>query len=243
MRDADEHLPTPSCPKLERFIESVDAESVSVIFSSYYLSSAASAFGHTLLRINKRSVGKERRELLDTGINYSAQADTSNAVLYAFKGLFGFFKGEFQRMPYYYKVREYNDFESRDLWEYRLNLPSRSVETLVLHIWELGSTFFDYYYLSENCSYHLLGAIEVAQPSLELLNRLNWPIIPADTVKVLTEVDGLVEYVKFRPSLRGQFRKRWDGLSPAQRDFASALSRDPKTSAPAGMSNCTSRSR
>ena len=28
-------------------------------------------------------------------------------------------------MPYYYKVREYNDYESRDLWEYELELLAR----------------------------------------------------------------------------------------------------------------------
>jgi hypothetical protein len=30
--------------------------------------------------------------------------------------------GEYSLMPYYRKVKEYGDFESRDLWEYELNL-------------------------------------------------------------------------------------------------------------------------
>ena len=72
----------------------------------------------------------------------------------------------FHALPYFYKVREYNDYESRDLWEYDLNLSPRAVAMLVAHLWELGSTYFDYFYLSENCSYHSLAVLGVAEPSL-----------------------------------------------------------------------------
>src|SRR5205085_2119317 len=91
-------------------------------------------------------------DLLDYGVDYSATADTSNPVLYAFKGIFGFFPGTFHIFPYYYKVREYNDYESRDLWEYDLSLTPQQVTMLVAHLYELGATYFDYYYIDENCS-------------------------------------------------------------------------------------------
>jgi hypothetical protein len=38
------------------------------------------------------------------------------------KVLTGQYPGEYSIMPYYRKVKEYGDFESRDLWEYELNL-------------------------------------------------------------------------------------------------------------------------
>ena len=41
----------------------------------------------------------ERRELLDYGIDFSADVDTGNAVLYALKGLTGLFPGTFKRIP------------------------------------------------------------------------------------------------------------------------------------------------
>jgi hypothetical protein len=210
---------------------------VSLIFSSYYLSNAASAFGHSLMRLNKPSgPSQERRELLDIGVNYSATVDTTNAVLYAFKGMFGLFAGRFQRMPYYYKVREYNDYESRDLWEYELDVRGPRLARLVDHLWELGSTYFDYFYLTENCSYHLLAALEVADPRLELLDQLGWPVIPADTIKAVVRVSGLVRQVRYRPALRTQFQARVRGLGDAARRLVDRLPDEPAAPFPAGMS-------
>ncbi len=234
---SEDDLPQRQCPKLERFLDSLNARSATLVFSSYYLSNAASAFGHTLLRINKQAAdaGDQRRQLLDTGVNYSAGVDTGNALLYALKGLTGMFRGTFQRMPYYYKVREYNDFESRDLWEYELALTQPQLDLLVRHLWELGSTYFDYFYLSENCSYHVLGTLEVADPSIDLLSHVKWPVIPADTIKALLANPTFVTRVEYRPSLRTQFYARLAKLDEAERDLLSKLLDDPETPLPVAM--------
>jgi hypothetical protein len=230
-------IPQRTCPKLERFVTSLGARSATVVFSSYYLGNAASAFGHTLLRINKQATGAgaERRQLLDTGVNYSAEVDTGNAVLYALKGMTGMFRGTFQRMPYYYKVREYNDYESRDLWEYELALDDAELTMLVLHLWEVAGTYFDYFYMSENCSFHILSALEVARPTMELVDRVKWPVIPADTIKALVAEPGLVSGVAFRPSLRSQFRARVRGMSRAELELVEALANHAVAAAPPDM--------
>ncbi|MCP4446944.1 MAG: DUF4105 domain-containing protein [Myxococcales bacterium] len=229
-------LPEVECEKRDKFFASLNAESVSLVFSSYYLASAASAFGHTFLRINKRDTeGEERSELLDTGINYSATVDTDNAVLYAFKGLVGLFRGSFLQMPYYYKVREYNDYESRDLWSYELNLTEEEVRRVVLHVWELGRTHFDYYYLTENCSYHVLGLLDAAVPRIDLRGELGWPVLPADTLKAVVAHKGLVSGLEFRPSLRRQARERTKSLGPAQNAWLAELKQTPTSPAPAKM--------
>jgi hypothetical protein len=114
-------LPRQRCARYVKFLQDLNPRSVTLVFSSYYLNNPASAFGHTFLRFNKAGmeVG-EKRELLDYAINFAADVDTGNSVIYAFKGLFGLFPGTTKRMPYYYKVREYADTESRDIWEYHL---------------------------------------------------------------------------------------------------------------------------
>jgi Domain of unknown function (DUF4105) len=223
-------LPRVECPKFYEFISRVNARSVTLVFSSYYLNNPASAFGHTFLRINKatRKDEREGRELLDYGVDYSAVVDTGNALLYAFKGLFGLFPGTFNKMPFYYKVREYNDFESRDLWEYDLDLTPDEVQMLVAHLWELGSTWFRYFYLSENCSYQILGALEVVNPKFELTSRLGWPVIPADTIKALLKNPGLVKSLHFRPSNRTQFKRRAETLTAAELAGVDALLDDPQ---------------
>jgi len=218
-------LPRVSCQRYEKFKQELDAKSLTLIFSSYFLNNPASAFGHTFLRVNKAERGEERegRELLDYGIDYSAVVDTNNAALYAFKGLFGLFGGTFQRVPFFYKVREYNDFESRDLWEYDLDFSQKQVDFVVAHLWELGHTFFRYFYLSENCSYHVLGVLEVADPKLKLVSRLGWPVLPSDTIKVVLKNPGLVRALHYRPSNRTQFKARLQTLSSKELEGVDTL--------------------
>jgi hypothetical protein len=226
-------LPVKRCPKYEEFTGRLRAKKVILVFSSYYLNNPASAFGHTFLRLGKGD--GEGRDLLDAGIDFSATVDTSNALLYAFKGLFGLFPGEFRKIPYAAKVREYNDFESRDLWEYELALTQAEVDRVVAHLWELGSTYFAYYYMSENCSYHILAALEVANPRLRLLDDLGWPVVPADTVKVLYENPGLVRSLRYRPSNRTQFKQRLERLSEEERDAVALVMREPRAALPAEL--------
>jgi hypothetical protein len=230
-------LAAEPCPKFEQYWSRMAPESASLIFSSYYLNNPASAFGHTFLRMRKHQpfVSREKRELLDYGVDYSAEADTGNPIIYAFKGLTGLFKGTYKVYPYYYKVREYNDYESRDLWEYDLNLTDAEVVMLAAHLYELGSTYFDYFYLDENCSYHILGALEAAAPRLQLLSHIKVPVVPADTVKALYANPGLVKDVRYRPSAMTQFRARIGGMSGAALDVVQTLSINAEAPIPASF--------
>ena len=181
--------------------------------------------------------GGERLDLIDQAVDFAAVTDTSNAILYAFEGLFGFFHGEFSARPYFYKVREYADYESRDLWEYELSLGERQLAMLVAHLWELGQTWFDYYYVSENCSYHVLGALEAADSNLQLLSHLGPATLPADSVKALFANPGLVRAVRFRASGRTQLAARTAGLSEADLDAVQRLAEGGDSSALEAMTN------
>jgi len=218
-------LPPRSCPRFEAFWRRVSARSATLVFSSYYLNNPASAFGHIFLRLGKEELasGGERLDLIDQAVDFAAVTNTSNAILYAFEGLFGFFRGEFSARPYFYKVREYADYESRDLWEYELSLDERQLAMLVGHLWELGQTWFDYYYVTENCSYHVLGALEAADSNLELLSHLGPATLPADSVKALFANPGLVRAVRFRASARTQLAARTAGLSGTDLDAVQRL--------------------
>jgi hypothetical protein len=99
------------------------------------------------------------------------------------------------------------------LWEYDLNLSQEATDMLVLHIWELGPTYADYWYLSENCSYFMLTLLEAADPKIDLTSKLKKFVIPTDTVKVTYEVPGLVKNYHFRPSVRTELFYRLVELS------------------------------
>ncbi len=77
-----------------------------------------SVFGHTLLRISS----SYKSPLLSSAVNYAANDTDSNGLLYAFKGIFGFYPGYFSLLPYHQKLNDYSGVEHRDIWEYTLNL-------------------------------------------------------------------------------------------------------------------------
>jgi hypothetical protein len=226
------------CEHFENFKNAVRAKSVSVVFSSYFLNSPSSAFGHSFIRLNKteHSTAGERHELLDYGIGYAANINGENPIIYSFKGLFGLFPGTFTSMPYYYKVREYSDFESRDLWEYDVNFTQPQVDLLVAHIWELGSTYFAYWYITANCSYQALTVLEAANPDLTLTERQSKVVIPSDTIKVIESEPGFVNSVHLRPSIRAIFEKRLEQVPPArQADLMRLVQTHDPRSLPADM--------
>jgi hypothetical protein len=219
-------LPVRDCPRLAYFWRRLQPQSVALVFSAFHLQAPSSAFGHTFLRFDKGA--GPTLQLLDQGVDFSADAGTTNPLLYAVLGLSGGFQGRYHALPFYYKVREYADYESRDLWQYPLQLKPEQLAMLVAHLWELGWTHFDYWYLSENCSYQLLAALEVAVPHARLLERLAWPVLPTETLKVAREA-GLLGAPEYRPSLRSQFRQRLAGLDNGERWLVSDLASDPST--------------
>ncbi|MGC3999703.1 MAG: DUF4105 domain-containing protein [Anaeromyxobacter sp.] len=226
------------CPRRDTFLQRIHPMGVTLVFSSYYLNNPASAFGHTLLRFDKaqEAIGGKHFELLDLGVDYAATVDTPNALAYAFKGLFGFFKGEFKAYAYYYKVREYGDFESRDLWEYDLDLTPGELALLADHVWELGGTYLWYWYLDENCSYHVLGALEAAAPRLQLLRHVGrYVVLPSDTVHALFANPGLVRRTHYRPSLRTQFAARVAPLDGEAQALVERLAGEPSAPLPEAL--------
>jgi hypothetical protein len=185
-----ERLPNQPCARLGQWFQTLDPGAIYLVYADAYLNNPSAAYGHTLMRIAKRSAPEH--PLLSYVINYAATPDTNNAILYAIKGMMGFFPGNYSTMPYYLKVREYIDTESRDLWEYKLKLSPDEHLRLLLHLWELRGAWSRYYFFDENCSYHLMGLIEAARPSSELRKRFGAWVIPMDTVRALSSA-GLIE--------------------------------------------------
>ena len=209
-------LPTIHCERFERWVNELNAESVTLIFASAFLDNPASMFGHTFLRVDQKGQTDLTRLLAYT-INYAAEVPLDEGALYPLKGIFGGFKGYFTTPPYYLKVQEYRDIENRDIWEYRLNFSEHQVRRLLEHAWELGSTYFDYFFFKENCSYHILSLLEYADPTLRLTDQFHVWTVPADTVRLIATHPRLVEEVVYRPSRRTTIRRKWERLSGAER--------------------------
>ncbi|KLD96271.1 hypothetical protein AF74_10615 [Aliarcobacter butzleri L349] len=192
----EEKIVPYSCEELDKFLELTDAKYVTMVFPTAHINSPASMYGHTFLKVG----ADKETPLISNAINYAAKTDEKNGLIFAYKGLFGGYEGRYSIMPYYEKIKEYNNLEQRDVWEYDLNLSQEEINKLVLHTWELKDSYADYYFFKENCSYNVLWLLEIARPSLDLVSYFDFKAIPLDTIKILTKYDGLIVDSKYRYS-------------------------------------------
>jgi hypothetical protein len=217
-------LPRQPCKRFHEWHDALNPAGVSLIFPAAYINNPSSMYGHTLLRIDATDQDEKTR-LLAYAINYAANTNETNGIAFAVNGLFGGYPGGFSILPYYLKVREYNDLENRDIWEYVLDLTADEIERLLMHLWELGPIWFDYYFFDENCSYYLLEVLEVARPSLDLTRRFRWWAIPSDTVRALVEQPGLLKRTTYRPSNATVLQHRLGSMDAIERSLVNGLSR------------------
>ena len=196
-----EKLPIVKCPEFDQWINQIKPYKATLIYATDFMGNPSSMFGHTLLRLDPKD--QKQLNLVSYAVNYAATVSGEDNWSYAWKGLTGQYPGEYSLMPYYRKVKEYGDFESRDLWEYELNLTPEETRFLVEHIWEMQHVSFPYYFVSDNCAYRLLGLIDLVRPNLDLKKQFNYAAIPIETLKAVDQ-QHLVKEVVYRPALETQ---------------------------------------
>ena len=217
--NAESLIPEQDCPEIERFTQYLQAHTLTLVFPAAHPNSPSSAFGHTLIRIDKKDQTPETR-LLNMSINFAAEVPPEvSSMAYAVNGLSGGFQGKYRLLPYHIKLREYAQIENRDTWEYQLKLSQQQVDQILLHSYEMLISYYDYYFLSENCSYHLLSLLNVAFAEDSLLENFNWWTIPIDTIKLLRQ-RGLIEDGVFIPSTIKTLRSRREALPAGDRKLA-----------------------
>ncbi|VAW64294.1 putative outermembrane protein [hydrothermal vent metagenome] len=221
----EKQLPAVSCPQYTEWSKHVPAHKMSLIFPAYHLNSPSSMFGHTLLRIDPAEKDKAST-WLSMAVNFGANIENNdNSMLFAVKGLAGGYSGTFIVTPYYKKIKEYNRYENRDIWEYTLNLTPQETQRMVLHLWELKNIKFDYYFFDENCSYRLLELLQVARPGLKLTEQFGLTAIPVDTVRSIVQA-GLTEDIVYRPSQFTNINHLLSQLNDQQKEMVLKISKN-----------------
>lgn len=215
-------LPPAHCTEYEEWRRVLAVRSAVLVFAASYLNSPSSMYGHTFLRFD--SGNPERNSpMLAWALNFGATIPPDeNGFVYAYRGLFGGYPGRFAAGPYFEKLREYTRLESRDLWEYRLNLGPEELDRMLAHMWELRDVNFDYYFFDENCSLRLLELLDVARPGHDLADRFPNYAIPIDTVRAVIDA-GMVTAVDYRPATRTVMRHDIAALGTTQRRLARRL--------------------
>lgn len=198
------------CDSFETWRDSFEATGISVIFASQYLSSPASAMGHTYLRI----ISKKRSLYLNKVIGYSAIVPKDiDTFLYAFKGITGGFVGSFSVDPFYIKFHEYSNIEQRDLWEYKLKLNADQMNYYLKHLWEIiNFAKFDYLFATENCSKVLLRSLDILYKNINLTDQLPSLVLPVEILKVLYK-SKLITKIESSPSPSKRIIQKFNQLN------------------------------
>jgi len=184
-----------SCNELEKIIKEYDPKYLSLIFPTAHINSPASMYGHTFLRVDS----DKKTPLISNAIDYAAITDETNGFLYAYNGLSGNYEGRYSITSYYDKIKEYNDMERRDIWEYELNLTQEEIKLLLYHQFEFRDIYADYFFFNENCSYNLLWLFESAREGVVLIDDFSIKAIPIDTIRAVKKA-GFIDGVVYRPS-------------------------------------------
>lgn len=222
--------PADHCEKWDGFVSRFNRpESVSLIFSSAYTNNPASMFGHLFLKVNSEKAS----ELLDTGVNFAAQVPPDeNPFAFFYFGVFGGYDGHWSVQPYYEKLNEYIKAESRDLWEYELNLTHEETFFFLEHLWELETTGrTDYYFFDDNCAYQMARILEAVHPQWTLSDHTIY-VIPGELVKNFFDDPTVVRKIKFRPALRKKLLQKYSVLNaPQKQQFFDLIKQDQKAAA------------
>ena len=189
----------PKCADFQRWKNALNPKSATLIFASSYLNNPSSMFGHTFLLINSDD-RKETQNILSNDVNYSANTNETNGIAFAYKGLFGFYNGQFSTLKYHKMLKKYTNLENRDLWEYDLNLTYEELDEILNNLWEIGNNEANYYFFSENCSYILLKLLKITNNDIKINKKLLNFVIPSDTIIGINQAKGLIKNSKYRPS-------------------------------------------
>ena len=223
----ESRLPPEPCERFRSWYAELNPASLSLIFPSAFLNNPASTFGHLLLRVDQKGQ-TEATKILAYTINYAAELPPDTGVEYVYLGVFGGYTGYFSTMPYYLKAKEYGDFENRDIWEYRLNFTPDQLHRVLLHAWEMGNASFDYFFFKENCAYHILALLDLADPDLYLADRFRFYTFPSEGVRAIAETPNLVQDAVFRPSRRTKILRGREALNADERDWLDKIIENPK---------------
>lgn len=225
-------LPEVPCIGFEKWRSNLQTVGVSLIFSAFYINNPSSGFGHTLLRLHRRIEGsggfQRSSPLLDWAVNFAAYPTTNNSILYPIRGVNGAFPGRFSIMPYYLKVQEYNDYESRDLWEYDLGFTPDEITFMQALLWEVGEMDVDYYYIDDNCAFVIHALLNAVRPELEMTDEFNAWVTPPDTLRSAVDAFGVSDRAVFRTSNLTRTRLRSELLQASESDCGFAIIDSPE---------------
>ncbi|MDH4468823.1 MAG: DUF4105 domain-containing protein [Bacteriovoracaceae bacterium] len=212
-----------TCTAFEEWLRGLDIGNIYLVYTSAYPNNPASTFGHTFFLFDRRqrSNNEETKRLLGYSLSFQAHTNQSDsAVLYTIKGITGGYLARAELNPYYINIGVYNNSESRDLWEYPLNMSEEKKIFFVRHMWEIQLlAAFPYYFFDENCSTLLLRMLEAVFPEIKFKSKDDIFVVPQTTLREVVQLfpANVNEPYRFHPSIKRKMYTQLVRLNSEQR--------------------------
>ena len=216
-------LPNVACSEFRAWQQKVQADSLSLVFASGYMSNPASMYGHLFIKFN----GHNYSHLLDTSVNYGALVPNGeNPIVYVLRGIFGGYEAGYSDQQFFRHQHNYSDVELRDMWEYKLALEAEDVALLAAHLWEVLPQRFDYYFIDENCAFHFARLLELFTDAPVISDESLWVLpnaVASGVAKASYKGEPLLRHIEFIQSRETQLRAMFVELTQRQQALAKAV--------------------
>lgn len=203
-----------NCVEYNAWKENGSIKSISFMYVTGYLKNPASFFGHTLLKFNRDSQIKGQ-SLLERSLNYGAETNDDAALPYVIKGLIGKYKASLQDETFFRLSAQYQEFQMRDIYEYKLNLSSYQKNIILAYTYEMKAKSYDYYFLADNCAYRINRILGVALEG-EPMPKTPWKA-PIDLLIKIQDSE-LVSEIIYHPSQTTRALSSIEKLDKAEKD-------------------------
>ncbi len=165
------------CKALQSFLDGIQKDEISLVFSSEYLNSPSSAFGHVLIMFRDFDMPIELADV----VHFAAETDNSGFIPYSYKGFTGKYLGYFQREKFFHKIYEYNTLEQRYMYIYTLNFNKQQILSILYHLYELRKASLKYYFLDQNCASKMIDLLDMSNSEKRYGDKSF--VLPIDTIK------------------------------------------------------------
>ncbi len=179
------------CKELNSFMNSFANDKLHLVFTSEYVNSPASAFGHTMILFSNNDESLE----IGDAIHYAAKTPKDGFFKYAYRGSTGKYTGYFIREPFHKKIYDYNTLEQRYMYIYTLDFSKEQIRQLQYHLFELRKASFKYYFMDENCASQTTDLLNVVS-DYSRDGRSNY-YLPIDTIR--TYEKNIIDKKRFIP--------------------------------------------
>lgn len=206
------------CADLDTWRNSEDVSSISLVYPDRNMQTSLGVFSHTFLKLNLSRWSLNSN--LNIALGFAAELNPQEPMVKMIsKGLSGGYIAKFTFSTYDTEVSRYGESESRDIFEYELNLTKKELNFLLNHTWELQDAEFHYYFLNGNCSYHLLTLLEIARPGLDLTSHFHFVTVPSTSLRVVLQQENLIKSKRWIPGKQTRENQMLGQLSPKGKTF------------------------